>query len=141
MGNHFRKTRQREAISRAFDETQRPLHAHEILLQAQKEVPELGLATVYRTLKMMVAEGVLTEVKLRSGATRYEPTTRQHTTFLFCDCCKKAFPLEAARIHESVRNHANEIPSGFDFSHCEITFVGTCAECGPTSPVGHASKV
>ncbi len=141
MGNHFRKTRQREAISRAFEEAQRPLHAHEILLLAQKEVPELGLATVYRTLKMMVTEGVLTEVKLRSGATRYEPTTRQHSTFLFCDCCKKAFPLEAKNIHDSVRKHVDEVPAGFQFSHCEITFVGSCAECAPSSPVECASEI
>jgi Fur family transcriptional regulator, ferric uptake regulator len=140
MGQHFRKTRQREAISQAFESTQRPLHAHEILLLAQKAVPELGLATVYRTLKMMVSEGVLTEVKLRSGATRYEPTIRQHSTFSFCDTCKKAFPLEAAGIHESVRNHAHEVPTGFQFSHCEITFVGTCDECAPTMTAQRAFK-
>ncbi len=140
MGQHFRKTRQREAISQAFESTQRPLHAHEILLLAQKTVPELGLATVYRTLKMMVSEGVLAEVKLRSGATRYEPTVRQHSTFSFCDSCKKAFPLETVDVDDSVRKHAHEVPTGFQFSHCEITFVGTCAECAPTTTVERAFK-
>ncbi|NQU49945.1 MAG: transcriptional repressor [Planctomycetes bacterium] len=132
MGNHFRKTRQREAISHAFETTQRPLHADEVLRQAQGEVPELGLATVYRTLKLMVSEGALSEVKLRSGATRYEPTHRRHTTFLYCDSCNKAFPLEASSIHESVAKHSADVPAGFHFSHCEVTFVGTCAECVPT---------
>lgn len=139
MGKHLRKTRQREAISRAFETAQRPLHAHEILHLAQQDVPELGLATVYRTLKMMVSERVLTEVNLRSGATRYEPTVRQHTTFLYCDCCDKAFPLEANGIDESMEKHLNAIPNGFEFSHCEVTFVGVCPECTPTAEVQRAS--
>ena len=49
-----RSTRQRRAIRRVLLETRRPLSPREILELARKQVPSLGLATVYRILRALV---------------------------------------------------------------------------------------
>ena len=133
MGNNFRRTRQREAINQAFQTTPRPLHASEIHANAKEQVPELGLATVYRTLKLMVREGALSEVRLRSGATRYEPADRHHNCFFYCEGCKRAFPIETPNMQKNIAAHAMETPLGFQLKHCEVTLVGTCEECSASS--------
>ena len=46
-----RITRQREAVCRAFTESEIPLGPHEALHAAQHYVPGLGIATVYRTIR------------------------------------------------------------------------------------------
>jgi Fur family ferric uptake transcriptional regulator len=131
MGNNFRRTRQREAINLAFQTTLRPLHASEVLANAKEQVPELGLATVYRTLKLMVSEGTLSEVRLRSGATRYEPADRHHKCFFYCESCKRAFPIETPNMQEIIEAQALDTPEGFQLKHCEVTLVGACEECPP----------
>ena len=94
MAKTFRRTRQRESVRAVIEAATRPLRADEVLFLAREQVPELGLATVYRTLKLLVDEGELAEVKLRSGATRYEPVQREHDSFFLCDACSRAFPIE-----------------------------------------------
>jgi Fur family transcriptional regulator, ferric uptake regulator len=123
MAKTFRRTRQRESVRSAIESATRPLRADEVLLLARHHVPELGLATVYRTLKLLVDEGELTEVKLRSGATRYEPVQREHDSYFLCDGCSRAFPVEAAVANELA------LPDGFQMRRREVTLLGTCPSC------------
>jgi len=69
----FRDTKQRHAIKRALDNAGRPLGPKEILDLASKEVPNLGIATVYRNIKTMVEKGELATVDLPGQAPRYQP--------------------------------------------------------------------
>ena len=52
-----RNTRQRGAIRKVFSALHRPLSPAEVLNAAQTEVPSMGIATVYRTIKTLVDEG------------------------------------------------------------------------------------
>lgn len=124
MGTTFRRTRQREAVRSSIEAANRPLRADEVLLLARAQVPELGLATVYRTLKLLVNEDQLREVKLRSGATRYEPVQQEHNSFFLCDSCSRAFPVDAATQVGRV-----DLPEGFQMRRRELTLLGTCPAC------------
>ena len=57
-----RSTRQRRAILHALAQSGRPLRPIEILELGQKEVPGLGLTTVYRNIRQMTADGSLVRV-------------------------------------------------------------------------------
>ncbi|MEW6280573.1 MAG: transcriptional repressor, partial [Candidatus Eremiobacterota bacterium] len=46
-----RNTRQRDAIRRALADANRPLAPQEVLEEARRYSPGLGIATVYRNLK------------------------------------------------------------------------------------------
>ena len=59
-----RNTRQKQAIRDAFIEADRPLSPEEALAAAQRLYATLGIATVYRNIKSLLAEGWLEPVSL-----------------------------------------------------------------------------
>ena len=59
-----RKTKQRDAIKSAIERAGVPISPKEILEAAQSHVAGLGLATVYRTLKILADAGVLAHTVL-----------------------------------------------------------------------------
>ena len=67
-----RNTRQKQAIRDAFIEADRPLSPEEALAAAQRLYATLGIATVYRNIKSLLAERWLDPVSLPGQATRYE---------------------------------------------------------------------
>ncbi|MCC5807619.1 MAG: transcriptional repressor [Opitutales bacterium] len=67
----FRETKQRNAIRAALEATGRPLSPLEILELAGKEVPRLGIATVYRNIRSMVESNELVSVDLPGQPARF----------------------------------------------------------------------
>ena len=67
-----RRTRQRAALKEAIERAARPLTPQEILEAGQAVVPGLGIATVYRNVKALLAEGWLQKVEMPGSADRYE---------------------------------------------------------------------
>ena len=65
MTKTYRDTIQRTAIRKTLTNSSRPLNVDEILEAGQVNVPNLGIATVYRNIKTMLAEG---EMRAISGA-------------------------------------------------------------------------
>ena len=64
MTKTYRDTIQRTAIRNALTNSPRPLNVEEILAAGQVGVPNLGIATIYRNIKIMLAEG---EIRAISG--------------------------------------------------------------------------
>lgn len=75
-----RNTKQKGAIRSAFVETDRPLSPEEVLSYAQRGVPDLSIATVYRNLKTMVEEGWLLPVPLPGKSRAMSFPARSITT-------------------------------------------------------------
>ena len=119
-----RDTRQRRAIRRVFMNVDRPLTPDEILEYGQQIVPSLGLATVYRTVKIFVAEKWLSEVELPGGGLRYELADRPHHHHFLCRSCDQAFDVH--RCPDEVERLA---PEGFEVDGHELTLFGLCVTC------------
>jgi len=66
-----RMTRQRAAISWVIQGAKRPLSPREVLEQARSAVRAVGLATIYRNLKLLVAEGAVKVIELPGENPRY----------------------------------------------------------------------
>ena len=64
-----RSTRQRSAIRQVIDEARRPLSPPEVLELAQQQVAAMGMATVYRNLKLLLDEGADPALKNQQGLT------------------------------------------------------------------------
>ncbi len=90
-----RNTRQRSAIRDAIAQADRPLLPQEVLDAAQKEVPGLGIATVYRNLKALVEEGELQAVDLPGENPRFELVGHQHHHHFQCRQCQRVFDVHA----------------------------------------------
>ena len=118
-------TRQRDAIRGAIESAKRPLSPHEILESARDTVPGLGLATVYRNLKLLLAEGVIEAIALSGDSPRYEVARPGHHHHFQCTTCRRVFDMEGCP--GDLRRLA---PRGFHVENHEVTLYGRCSDCG-----------
>lgn len=120
----IRSTRQRQAIREAIERSPTPLTPPEILRAATTHAEGLGLATVYRAIKQLIAEGLVRAVEFPGHAPRYESASRGHHHHWVCTRCERVFELDACC------GHFEELtPKGFQLEAHELTLYGRCAEC------------
>ena len=119
-----RRTVQRDAIKRVFEQTPRPLTPQEILDRAKKQVPQLGIATVYRTVKSLSEEGALVPVDAPGEPTRYEGAGKTHHHHFSCRVCGRMFEMEGCP-----QGIATLVPAGFQMEDHEFIVYGRCKEC------------
>ena len=120
----IRQTKQRQVLEALIKEADRPLLPKELLERAQESLPQLGIATVFRTLKKMVSEGGANVVCLPGESPRYERTHMAHHHHFKCSDCEQVF-----EIHGCPGKFENLLPEGFQLTDHEITLYGRCADC------------
>jgi Fur family ferric uptake transcriptional regulator len=120
-----RKTRQREIILRLLHEAKGPLSIQELFAQATKETA-VGIATVYRTVSLLLEAEQIQTVILPSGETRYESANLGHHDHFQCRKCAQVFDLEVCPLHLA---SGTIIPGGFMVESHAMTLYGLCAEC------------
>ncbi len=126
-----RATRQRAAIREALELAARPLLPDELLLAARTLVPGLGIATVYRNLKLLVEEGELRAVALPGENLRYEVAGHHHHHHFQCRRCQRVFD-----VHACPGDLAGLAPAGFVVQDHELTLYGLCSDCAARPPRG-----
>jgi Fur family ferric uptake transcriptional regulator len=119
-----RTTRQRAAIQDAIAQARRPLLPAEILAAAQRVLPALGMATVYRNLKLLVDGGEVQPVELPGEPPRYESAHQGHHHHFQCRVCERVFDM-----HRCPGDFARLAPQGFQVERHELTLYGLCADC------------
>lgn len=119
-----RQTRQRRTIRSVLQQAGRPLSPTEILAACREELPRLGLATVYRNLKALVASEWLHVVELPGAAARYEVADKGHHHHFHCRYCDGVFEID-----DCPGNLAALTPPGFDLEHHEVFLFGACPDC------------
>jgi len=121
-----RNTRQRETIVEVIHEAEGPLTVPEIFERAQERVPGLGIATVYRTVKLLSESRQVQVVILPSGETRYESAQLGHHHHFHCRVCETVYDMETClvRVPESRR-----VDRGFIVESHELTCYGVCRNC------------
>jgi Fur family transcriptional regulator, ferric uptake regulator len=119
-----RSTKQKQAIRAVMAEQEHPLLPDEIHALALQEVPSLGIATVYRTLKTLQEEGQVCCVEIPGQSPRYERSDKGHHHHFHCMECHTVFDLE-----KCVDGLKKLAPPGFKVSAHEITLHGHCKSC------------
>jgi Fur family ferric uptake transcriptional regulator len=120
----IRDTAQRRAIRKVLAEADRPLSPEEILAGAQGIVPNLGMATVYRSVKSLVEEEWLVAVDVPGESQRYEQAGKEHHHHFNCRVCGRVFDF-----HGCPTGMDKLVPPGFVMDDHEIYLYGTCATC------------
>lgn len=119
-----RNTSQRRAIREVFESSDRPLSTEEVLAAAQKHKPTLGIATVYRTLKMLIDEGWLKTVVLPGMPPRYERAGKSPHHHFYCSSCGRAFEVPCCgALLDTV------VPDGFTVRSHDLVLYGACDQC------------
>lgn len=119
-----RRTDQKAAIRRAIEQAERPLTAQEICELAQEECPGLGIATVYRNVKSLLADEWIEAVELPGAPARYELADLGHHHHFQCETCGRVFD-----VHGCPGGVKAIVPPGFQLSHHEILMYGRCDAC------------
>jgi Fur family ferric uptake transcriptional regulator len=117
-------TQQKLTLTSVIMKAERPLTPAEICRAGKKEIPSLGIATVYRALKQLVAGGQVRLVAIPGASPHYECTARHHHHFFFCQHCHQLYNLQGC-----VRGVGGLAPKGFSVKRHEIVLYGECAGC------------
>lgn len=62
--------------------------AEKLFIDLKKQMPELGIATVYRNLTELCEEKVITKIKAKNGPDRYDGNQKPHIHFECSNCGK-----------------------------------------------------
>ena len=119
-----RATRQRSAIRAVIAAAGRPLSPLEVLEGARADVPALGLATVYRNLRLLLDDGEIQGVNLPGDNVRYELAGHDHHHHFQCLTCQRVFD-----IHACPGDLQRMAPPGFVVEGHDLTLYGHCADC------------
>lgn len=95
-----------------------------------EELPSVGRATVYRTIKLFLEVGVVCKIPMMNGGRLYSLARvghRHHHSV--CVQCGAVGEFEAATIDRSLRAIGAEIPGQIVDHHIELYV--TCDDCRP----------
>lgn len=107
--------------------------AEDIYGLVTEEHPEIGLATVYRTLQLLWDMQLVDRINLDDGCVRYEighlltDETKHNHHHLICRKCGRVIPFDADLLDE-LEDHI-EKAAGFHVQDHEVKFYGLCRDC------------
>ncbi len=85
----LKSTKQRDVIVETFFRLDKHITADELLEHVREDLPRIGYATVYRTLKLLVDQNFALPKDFGDGQTRYDPLHNQdpqHDHIICVDC-------------------------------------------------------
>jgi len=119
----FRFTPQREHVYAVLLQKRDHPTAEEVFLRVKGEMPDISMATVYNCLDALVKCGLVRQVTVARGATRFCPNMQEHCHF-YCDGCGSVFDIDLPR------DNAMPLPEGFRAERYDVTIHGRCPACG-----------
>lgn len=126
----LKSTRQREVILEEFLRNSSHLSTEDLYLRIRKKHPNIGYATVYRTLKLFAECGIAEARQFGDGQTRYESShLDEHHDHLICKECGTIIEFEDPRIEELQHQVAKE--HGFSIQSHRLEIFGLCGKCPP----------
>lgn len=127
----YRLTPQRAAVLEVMVENQgRHLSAEDVYREARRKSPNLGIATVYRTLEKLAGMNVLYKTMFEGGRYRYELSLgeeHQHH-HMICVVCGAIAEVEEDLLHILEKRLEQQ---GFQVIDHELKFYGYCPDCAP----------
>ena len=120
-----RLTRARRLILDVVRASEAHPSAAMVYRDVRRRLPRVSLATVYRNLRMLAAEGLLTE-RADTAGMRFDGNTADHDHFT-CVTCGRIYDVPAAGAHLAVA--LAPVPAGFDVLSRRTEFYGRCGRC------------
>jgi Fur family transcriptional regulator, ferric uptake regulator len=123
----LRVTEQRLAILESMSQGRAHVTAQEVFETVHSKYPEIGFATVYRFLRKMAEQKLVTEVRMGGLPARYELTPVRHHDHLTCVRCGQIVEFECPPIETLQEKVARE--HNFRLTHHVLELYGECARC------------
>lgn len=122
----LRYSRQRDVILQVIRDAPGPLTVQEIFDLSEVQLSSLGIATVYRTLKLLQETNLVRTVILPTGESRFEPAELGHHHHFHCRSCDSVYDLDACPVRIP---RDKPYAGGFVVEDHEVTLYGTCPKC------------
>jgi Fe2+ or Zn2+ uptake regulation protein len=129
----YRITGPRRAVIDAVLGRARPFTAEQIVAELKRTTPELGRATVYRTLEILASVDVLTRFLQADGHPAYIVGVPGHRHHLVCSDCGTVVAFTRCPIDDLVRDLSRDTDFAIQGHLLEV--FGVCPACrvGPTT--------
>ncbi len=134
----FKITPQRRAIIDILLKNEsNHLSSEEIYDLVKVDCPEIGLATVYRTMQLLDEIDVISKLNLDDGCIRYELSLNKDECHnhhhLICKNCSKIIEVK----EDLLDNIEKSIESAYNFSILDhdVKFYGICEECNKNKEI------
>jgi Fur family ferric uptake transcriptional regulator len=119
-------TQQRQIITEIFFDQQN-IKDHptveDLYLIVKAKDPNIGYATVYRTMKLLVESGLANPSRMGDNQTRYEPENpNEHHDHLICQSCHLILEFENQEIEKIQREIAEKY--GFELKDHKMMLYG-----------------
>ena len=109
--------------------------AEDIYELVKEDYPEIGLATIYRTVQLLLEMQLVDRINLDDGCVRYEigentygdAKGKHRHHHLICKDCGKVFSFKDDLLEE-LENHIED-ETGFHVLNHELKFFGQCEQC------------
>jgi Fur family transcriptional regulator, ferric uptake regulator len=124
---NLRWTPQRKLVLDVFIQKLGHVHIDDIYNRVREKDPTIGIATVYRTMKLLVESG-LAEVHSFNNKTTYERLFQvRHHDHLICKICNKTVEFE----HPLIEKYQLEVceRNGFTLKSHRMALYGICKDC------------
>lgn len=105
-------------------------NADDIRRRLQSKKKDVGLATIYRTLNLLVRSGLVTAVDLGEGHSHFEPEWKETAHgHLICLSCGRVQEFAQAGIQDAVKRIGEE--KGYRLDKFSLQVFGYCRACEP----------
>ncbi len=127
----YKLTPQRRVIVKVFQRNpDRHLSAEDVYSLVKTTEPDIGMATIYRTLDLLSELAVLQRMDFGDGRSRYELNKSEdahHHHHLICVRCGQVMEFEDDLLDSL--EHAIEKKSRFQIVNHQLKFYGYCDKC------------
>jgi len=126
---NYRLTGQRKAVLEVMKENRgHHLSAEEVLLAAREKAPNIGIATVYRTLEKFSSIEILYKTTFDEGKYRYELSDRQlhQHHHVICPSCGSITEVDEDLL-SSLEEHLEQ--QGYEVIDHQLKIYAYCPKC------------
>jgi Fur family ferric uptake transcriptional regulator len=123
----FRITPQREMIIQALAHGNAHATAEQVYTDVRQRSQAINLATVYRTLDLLVDTGLASRVLMADGQALYSTVQHGPHLHLVCRQCAATFTADASLLSDIEQVLESKYSFQADLQH--ISLVGVCEKC------------
>lgn len=123
----YRITPQRELIIEALVHSSRHITAEALHARVREQTSAVNIATIYRTLDMLIDEGVVSRAGLIDGQMSYAPKIHGAHFHLVCRYCQQSLDADESLLLDLSQQINDRYHFTADVHH--LTLLGFCRAC------------
>ncbi|MEM7007533.1 MAG: transcriptional repressor [Thermodesulfobacteriota bacterium] len=123
----FKCTPQRLAVLKVLQDTRASLSINTIHSKVKEHLPDTGLATVYRSLEVLVDLNLALKLPLEDGSQSYAIAPDGHLHPILCTDCKKVIDFAECPLDDLAKKITQD--TGIEINTHFLQLFGKCEEC------------